>query len=225
MANEVTTDSGSAGDPSATGPEPATQGGGSAKKTGEPTEPPVAPKPRAEPAPKDELAAQLTLTTSRYADARRPTDISLSVTAHNTGQRPLFIALRDRMLSFSVTGPSGTVQCVRQSQGHAVPRDLFRLMHHGTSVRMGVLLAEACPPGTFDRPGLYVATPVLHADASGREYGLNAVTGTATTRNAAALQGKKAKPPAVATLIRVKRGRQRFYRRPPMAIPTRVLPR
>ncbi|MBW2454244.1 MAG: hypothetical protein JRI68_07030 [Deltaproteobacteria bacterium] len=200
--------------------------------TDRPAEPPespegsVVPMAKSPPAPKDELAAQLTLTTSRYADARRPTDISVSVTAHNTGQRPLFIALRDRMLSFTVTRPRGRqVECRRQSQGHAVPRDLFRLMHHGTSVRMGVLLAEVCPPGTFDRPGLYVARPVLHADASGREYGLNAVTGRATTRNAAALQGDAESPPAAATMIRIKRGRKRFHRRPPTAIPTRVLPR
>jgi hypothetical protein len=193
--------------------------------TGQAGDGPVVPKPQPQPEPQDELAAQLTLTTSRYADARRPTDIALSVTAHNTGQRPLFIALRDRMLSFMVRGPSGRVRCARQSQGHAVPRDLFRLMHHGTSLRMGVMLAEVCPPGTFDRPGLYIARPVLHADASGRQYGLNAVTGKATTRNAAALQGKRDKPPAAATLIRVKQGRQRFYRRPPTAIPTRVLPR
>jgi len=87
------------------------------------------------------------------------------------------------------------------------------------------MLAEVCPPGTFYRPGLYVATPTLHADASGREYGLNAVTGKASTRNAAALQGDAKTPPAAATLIRLTRGRQPFYRRPPRAIPTRVLPR
>ncbi len=228
---------GSADGPTAPGPsaerssaERSAKGADGSTKAGvgqdakQPTAPGV-PEPQPEREPTDELAAQLTLTTSRYADARRPTDIALSVTAHNTGQRPLFIALRDRMLSFSVRGPNGRVRCAPQSQGHAVPRDLFRLMHHGTSVRMGVMLAEVCPPGTFDRPGLYVARPVLHADASGRQYGLNAVTGKATTRNAAALQGKKDTPPAAATMIRLKRGRQRFYQRPPTAIPTRVLPR
>ncbi len=214
---------GPSAEPSAKGADGSTKGG-VGQDAKQPTAP-VVPKPQPEREPIDELAAQLTLTTSRYADARRPTDIALSVTAHNTGQRPLFIALRDRMLSFSVRGPNGRVRCAPQSQGHAVPRDLFRLMHHGTSVRMGVMLAEVCPPGTFDRPGLYVARPVLHADASGRQYGLNAVTGKATTRNAAALQGKKDTPPAAATMIRVKRGRQRFYQRPPTAIPTRVLPR
>ncbi len=209
--------------------KPATQAAVAADRPGKPeksSEAPVEPKPKSPPGPEDQLAAQLTLTTSRYADASRPTDISVAVTAHNTGQRPLFIALRDRMLSFTVTRPGGRqVECSPQSQSHAVPRDLFRLMHHGTSRRMGVLLAEVCPPGTFDRPGLYVATPVLHADASGRRYGLNAVTGKATTRNAAALQGDKDKPPPTATLIRIKRGRKRFYRRPPTSIPTRVLPR
>jgi len=179
--------------------------------------------PRKRPAP-DELAARMTLTTSHHADARRPTDIELSVEAHNTGQRPLFVALRSRMLSFRVEGPDGTVRCRPQSRRHHVPRDLFKVLHHGKHVHMRVMLAEVCPPGTFDRPGLYVATPVLHADADGTQYGLTAITGRVSTRHAGTPGGTHQKGDD-ATLVRVRFGRRPFYKRGPRQVPTRVLPR
>jgi hypothetical protein len=185
---------------------------------------PVSPRRKVNPPPPDDLAARLTLTASRYADASHPTDVSVQVVAHNVGQRPLFVALRNRMLSFSVEGPNGVVSCPRPSSNHKVPRDLFRTMHHGTHENMSVLLAEVCPAGTFDRPGLYVATPVLHAEASGREYGLSAATGVATTRSPGD-PGKKYDAKDDATLVRVRKGPVPFYRAPAKAIPTRILPK
>jgi hypothetical protein len=173
---------------------------------------------------KDELAARMTLTASHHTDAARPTDVSLSVQAHNTGQRELFIALRSRMLSFMVDGPTGRVRCQRQSSGHQVPRDLFRTLHHGKHVHMEVSLSEVCPPGTFDRPGLYRAVPILLADANGAQYGLSAITGTVTTRDPGAPSGTH-RSDDDGTLIRLRKGRMRFYRERPMQIPTRVLPK
>jgi hypothetical protein len=173
--------------------------------------------------PKDELAARMTLTTSHYADGRRPTDVQLSVEAHNTGERPLFVALRSRMLSFRVEGPNGTVKCTRTSSGHQVPRDLFKTLHHGKHVHMRVLLGEVCPPGTFDRPGLYIATPTLHADANGKQYGLIAKTGRITTVDPGKPGGTHVKADD-ATLIRLRSGRRGYYKQRPTQIPTRVLP-
>jgi len=171
----------------------------------------------------DALGARLALTASHYADARRPTEIVLSVQAHNAGQRPLFIAVRDRMLSFAIEGPNGPVKCSRPSVRHKVPRDLFRQLHHGKHVHMNVLLAEVCPPGAFDRPGLYVATPTLHVDAAGTEHGLTAAVGTVTTSDKGDVGGTH-EVRDDATLVRVKRGRRPFYNRPPRALPTRILP-
>ena len=174
---------------------------------------------------RDELGARMTLTASHYADARRPTDISLSVEAHNTGERPVFVALRSRMLSFRVEGPDGVFKCRRLSRRHHVPRDLYRSLQHGKHVHMNVMLSEVCPPGAFDRAGLYIATPRLHADADGGEYGLIALTGVVTTRDPGKPSGKHIKADD-ATLIRMKRSHngRRFYRRPPAQLPTRVLP-
>ncbi|MCA9622565.1 MAG: hypothetical protein KC731_26270, partial [Myxococcales bacterium] len=110
--------------------------------------------PRPPPPPSDDLAARMTLTTTHYSDAGRPTEVALSVQAHNAGERPVFVALRSRMLSFRVEGPDGAVECRRPSVDHAVPRDLFHKLQQGKHIHMDVLLAEVCPPGTFDRPGL-----------------------------------------------------------------------
>lgn len=179
--------------------------------------------PRPDPPAQDDLGARMTLTATHYADAQRPTEIQLSVQAHNTGERPVFVALRSRMLSFRVQGPNGEVRCPRPSVEHAVPRDLFQTLHHGKHVHMDVLLAEVCPPGTFDRPGLYFAIPELVADADGRQYGLSAITGLVTTRDPGDPGGTH-QVEDDATLIRVTRGRRPFYRGRPRQLPTRVLP-
>jgi hypothetical protein len=182
--------------------------------------PPKRPKPTSP----DELSAALTLTSSHYADGRRPTDIQLSVQAHNSGQRPIFIALRSRMLGFVVHGPDGLVKCRRKTMRHEVPRDLFRTLHHGKHVHMSVLLGELCPPRTFDRPGLYVAAPILHADANGREFGLSAVTGVVTSRAPGKVGGTHQVTDDM-TLIRLRFGRKRYHKELPVQIPTRVLPK
>lgn len=174
--------------------------------------------------PTDELAAALTLTASRYADAARPGQIQLSVEAHNIGQRPIFVALRSRMLSFVVHGPDGLVKCRRKTERHEVPRDLFGTLHHGKHKHMSVLLAELCPPNAFDRPGLYVAAPILHADANGAEHGLSAVTGEVTSREPGKVGGTHRVTDDM-TLVRVRFGRKRYHKEPPVQIPTRVLPR
>jgi hypothetical protein len=185
---------------------------------------PVSPRRKVNPPPPDDLRARLTLTASRYSDASHPTDIGVTVVAHNVGQRPLFVALRNRMLSFTVRGPNGVVKCSQPSTNHKVPRDMFRTMHHGTHENMNVLLAEVCPEGTFDRPGLYLATPVLHAEASGKEYGLSAATGVVTTRSPGD-PGKKYDKHDDATLVRVRKGPVPFYGAPAQALPTRILPK
>jgi hypothetical protein len=177
----------------------------------------------AKPPLKDELAASLTLTATRFDDASRPTDIQLSVQAHNSGERPIFVALRSRMLSFVVSGPDGVVPCKRKTENNYVARDHFRTLHHGKHVHLSVMLAELCPPNTFDRPGLYAAAPVLHVDADGREYGLMGLTGTVTARDPGRVGGTH-RSDEDTTLIRIRQGRLPFYKEPPVQVPTRVLP-
>jgi hypothetical protein len=172
---------------------------------------------------KDELGAALTLTASRHVDAGHARDAVVGVQAHNTGDRAVLVALRARQLAFEVTGPSGYTRCRNRSQAHRVPRDLFRRLAHGAHIHMRVRLAEVCPLGTFDRPGLYIVRPSLHVDASGAEYGIRAATGVVTPRDPGEVGGTH-KQDDDATVLRIRHGSQPFYRFAPRAIPTRALP-
>ncbi len=173
--------------------------------------------------PKDELGATMALTADHYADAAIGSDVSFSVQAHNVGERPVFVALRARMLSFNVLTPTGEmVRCERQSMNHHVPRDLFATLHHGKHKHMYVRLAEICPARTFARPGLYAVVPTLHADADGAEYGLSALTGRITVRDPGDVGGTHVITDDM-TLVRITRGRQPAYMGPPRSMPTRLI--
>ncbi|MEM1031684.1 MAG: hypothetical protein AAGN82_15140 [Myxococcota bacterium] len=182
-----------------------------------------APSGRVQRRPRDALGAALTLTADHFADGAMASDLRLSVQAHNTGERPVFVALRSRMLSFRVLTPSGRiVTCDRQSMGHHVPRDLFGVLQPGKHKHLNVRLAEVCPPRVFSRPGLYGIVPTLHADADGAEYGLSALTGVVTVRDEGAVGGTHVATDDM-TLVRVTRGRRPAYRSPPRSLPTRII--
>lgn len=174
--------------------------------------------------PRDELGATMALTADHFADASIGSDVSLSVQAHNVGQRPVFVALRSRMLSFRVLTPTGQmVRCERQSMNHHVPRDLFATLHHGKHKHMNVRLAEICPARTFARPGLYAVVPTLHADADGSQYGLSALTGRISVRDPGDVGGTHVVTDDM-TLVRITRGRRPAYMGPPRSMPTRIVP-
>jgi hypothetical protein len=173
--------------------------------------------------PKDGLAAAMSLTTDRFADATSWQDIAFEVEAHNVGQRPIWIALRARQLSFMVHGTDGEAYCPRVSQDHHVPRDMFEQLQPGKHRHVGVSLAEPCAGRAFLRPGLYAVVPTLHADDNGAEYGIAALTGTVSTRDPGAVGGTHVIEDD-ATLVRVRSGPQPFYATSPRAIPTAEAP-
>ncbi|MBW2527756.1 MAG: hypothetical protein JRI23_26480 [Deltaproteobacteria bacterium] len=168
----------------------------------------------------DELAAQLALGTSQYADASHPRDIVVSLSTKNVGERPRKVAFRRRQLSFTITGPDGVKQCRRRSVQHVIPPDLFRQLSAGNQIRMRVRLAELCPWDTFKRPGVYVATPTLHALEGDRGNTVGALT-TVVTSKAADPKDPAADPADDATLIRVRSGMEPYYKQPPVVVPSR----
>lgn len=176
-------------------------------------------KPSPYQTPKDGLAAAMSLTTDRFADASSWRDVAFEVEAHNVGARPLWAALRARQLSFMVHSVSGEIYCPRVSQDHHIPRDMFEELQGGRHRHIGVTLSEPCGGSAFLRPGLYVVVPTLHADDNGAEYGISALTGTVTTRDPGAVGGTHLVDDD-ATLVRVRSGPQSFYTEAPRAIPT-----
>lgn len=172
----------------------------------------------------DELAAQLALETQQYDDAQHPRNIVVSVTMRNVGERPRRVALRRRQLSFTIVGPDGVRTCPRRSVQHVIPPDLFRKFSQGKKVKMSVQLAELCPWDTFKRPGIYVVTPTIHATETDRERRVDALTATVSSRDRRPTEESKEKkrdPEEHRTLVRVKRGMEPYYARPPILVPTR----
>jgi hypothetical protein len=88
----------------------------------------------------------------------------------------------------------------------AIPREAFRTIKPGEKVPLTILLGEACPSGTFRRPGLYRVTPTLVLNESGAALGIQAYTGVAT-----------AKSPA---LLRLQTAPEPFYAKPPRPVAT-----
>lgn len=166
-------------------------------------------KPDDKPKIVDENAARLEIASDAYANASSPERASVGVTITNAGHRPMTVALLPRMLSFTVEGLDGAYQCDSRASTRAVPRDLYRTLKEGASVRFSVVLAEVCPDAALRRPGLYKVNATLRAGETGAELGLDAYTATV-----------KAKAP---TVLRLESGPLPYYAREPRAT-TRAKP-
>ena len=121
------------------------------------------------------------------------------------------------MLRFRVEGPlaadnrtTATAECLLDERSHAVPVEMVRNLRPGDRQDFPFLLAEVCPRGTFDRPGLYRVTPLLEATIEGE-----------AVQDRQAFQGRvRALQPALA---RVGSSRLPFYDAPPRAVATTSL--
>jgi hypothetical protein len=165
---------------------------------------------------------RLTLTTSRHADAAKKRNVRLSVQAHNSGPRPLLVALRARQLSFLVAGPERTQRCGRPGRHH-VPRDLLRRLREGKHIHVDVLLGEICPSVSFARPGLYRASPTMYAIEADDDSAPKLVRQRVTVHDAGKVGGTHVADDD-ATLIRIRIGSRSLYTAPPSGIATASLP-
>jgi len=163
--------------------------------------PPVAPPPVV-----DENAPRLELTTTPFVDASSTSRAAVTLTATNVGQRPMLVAIHQRMVAFRIDGPDGVLRCSAMPPTHGVPRELYRALKPGASSSMTMLLGEGCTRDALRRPGLYRVQATLETNESGAELGLAAYTGTARAREP--------------SLVRVLSGPDPFYAVAPRAIPT-----
>lgn len=168
----------------------------------------------------DRMAPDLDLYVERWATGGAPRDLVLRIRAENEGGRALSAVLRSRMLRFRVEGPlaadnrtTATSECLLDERSHAVPVEMVRNLRPGDRQDFPFLLAEVCPRGTFDRPGLYRVTPLLQATIEGE-----------AVEDRDAFQGRvRALQPALA---RVGSSKLPFYDAPPRAVATaRLRPR
>jgi hypothetical protein len=188
--------------PAAAGPDEPAKGGAQPPAAGAGPTPPA---PAAAPIV-DAHAPRLELTAERWADARAPHSVSVSLEAKNAGKRPMTVALRTRMLEFRIEGPGGTVTCPASPPTGGVPRDLFRTLKAGDKSSFKLLLKEMCPDSAFKREGLYRVTATLHANEAGKAQGLDAYTAVIPAKNA--------------TIVRLQGAPEPYYDAPPKAVPT-----
>lgn len=164
--------------------------------------------------PSDRMAPDLDLYVDRWSTGGAPRDLMLRIRAKNEGGRALAAVLRSRMLRFRVEGPmvsdnktTGTTECVVDDRSHGVPVEMVRNYRPGDRLEIPFLLAEVCPRGTFDRPGLYRVTPVLQSAIEGE-----------AVKDKDAFQGRvRALQPALA---RIGASRLPFYEATPRAVST-----
>src|SRR5262249_4735837 len=129
----------------------------------------------------------------------------ITVTATNTGRRPMLAVIRPRELGFRINGPNGAIQCDAGPPTHAIPREGFSTIKPGGSVSLTILLTEVCPRETLRRPGLYRIKPTPQLGESGAEIGLSAYTGNVSVKTP--------------TYLRLLAGPEPFYSTVPKAAP------
>jgi hypothetical protein len=141
----------------------------------EPTPPRAVPPPSR---PDDPDPVHLTLRGPLAVDAQSPNGISVNVTLHNAGRRPVFVRFRPETLRFSATSPGGIEDCRWPMPPVAAMRELFTRLSPGGTTDLSVLLDAYCAEQTLDRPGLLLLRPELDTrEASGADIGLRTFDG------------------------------------------------
>jgi hypothetical protein len=144
-----------------------------------PDEPTAAPAPTEPPAAGAEaFPPRLTVTSQTAVDASSPNDLSVPVTLHNDGTRPVLVRFRPGSLAFEVNGPGGIENCAWPLPPAAPMRELFTTLAPRASATLSVLLNTYCTGHALDQSGLIVVRPRLDTRrASGAEIGLRTFDG------------------------------------------------
>ncbi len=129
----------------------------------------------------------LKLEVANLGASKNPEGRLVEVRIRNTSSKSIKIFLRRELITYEVTGPTGTKTCSMQPADRAPDPSQFVTIAPGSSSYFPTRLAEACPPGTWDSPGNYSVSARMVSTASGSDYGLSAFTGIATTTTPARL--------------------------------------
>jgi hypothetical protein len=141
--------------------------------------------------------APLVLSVPEAIDVARATDATATVTAENRTDRAVPILFRPSTLQLRVTGPSGSVTCGSRAEVESPIRELFVTIAPRRRAQVTMLLASACPAGTFDEPGVYRIVPRLDTTAaSGRPLGLKTWDGEIEGSRPLLVRVRRGKPPA-----------------------------
>ncbi len=141
----------------------------------------------------------LGLTIARGSDAYAESSATVQVALENHSESTRKVFFRRELLTFEVTGPTGSTSCTSGPDQRNPDRQAFLTLHPKKPMTFTSRLAELCPRGTFAKPGLYLAYVRFDATQSGAAQGINAFTGTVVSPRPA--------------LIRIRTGEEPFRRR------------
>jgi hypothetical protein len=140
--------------------------------------------PRVQPstaAADDPDQAKLTLRAQPSVDTTTGHGISMDLTLHNAGKRPVTLRFRPESLSFTVAFAGGVEECLWPAMPVAPMRELYSTLPPNGNTSLSVQLSAYCNGHAFDVPGLLVVTPHLDTrKGSGAELGLRTFDGEVT---------------------------------------------
>jgi hypothetical protein len=170
----------------------------------------------AAPAPKDDGAGALVVTSPAFEDYGLGWESEVTVTITNRSAQSVAFLLRPETMAFDVTGPSGIgltdpspiVHCAWPGPAPAPVHEAYTRLGHNESASITVLLSALCPDDALRHPGLYVVRSKLDTrGASGASVGVRTYVGlelaNVTTRlrvrERAGLPGPAGRPQLVDT--------------------------
>lgn len=134
------------------------------------------------PSPGDEKSP-IALTVPDTIDVARGSEIPITVTATNEGDRALTLLFRPETLAFRITGAGGAIACGTSRSIGSPIRELFSTIGAKAKASTTVLVTTFCTADTFDDPGVYRIYPRLDTTgASGRAIGLKTWDGKSEGR-------------------------------------------
>lgn len=152
----------------------------------------------------DAEAPKVYLTLPETMDAAKGVGLSTTVTLANDSDRPITLLFRPDMVTFSVSGPGGSVSCGTTRNVGSPMRELFVTVGSKARTSLSVLFTSTCDAGTFNQPGLYrVSARLDTTQASGRSINVKTWDEIAQSKSPLLLrvrEANKAPPPSRPTL-------------------------
>ena len=135
------------------------------------------------PAKADESPLELRLV--QGSDARDEHTATVEFTLQNKSKRKLIVYFRREFITFDVIGPNGVTTCAPAPDDRSPDRSAFVTLAAGAKRTYASRLAELCPHGTLDMPGLYLVNARYDATETGTEWNVAAYTGSIVTNQPA----------------------------------------
>ncbi len=132
--------------------------------------------------------AEPVLAITRGSDVNYARGALVTLKVENPCDETLRLFFRRDLVSFTVKGPEGRVDCNSDPDERTPLASQYARLRPRRSATYPTRIIEMCTPGTFERPGVYRIKATFHALSSGEEHGYNAFVGDARTHGTSLLR-------------------------------------